>query len=162
MTFLQLSNTLPVGINDLLKDLLDVVVVLGNFRKRSFFTLIDEAVISSILHDEVNKISSLPASSVVLWADLVLAKDLDSGSTCDSIFRGKVTVVHHIDDTKLDFGVVELVRHLGVGKLEGKWFAVGAPVRVESHDPEVVSILSNFSVKVCGTELFEFSEEGLI
>ena len=162
MTGLQLSNSLLVCINDLLKDLLDVVVVLGNLRKRSLNTLINEAVISSILHDEVNKIGSLSASSIVLWMFLVRAKDFDSGGTFDAIFRGKVSVVHHIDDTKFDFGVVELVGHLGVGKLDGERLAVGAPVRIESHDPEVFRIPSNFSVKVSGVELFEISEEVLM
>ena len=71
VTGLQFSNSLPIGIYDLLKDLLDVIVVLSNLRKRSLNTLINEAVISSILHDEINKIFNLSASSVVLWILLV-------------------------------------------------------------------------------------------
>ena len=149
-------------INDLLKDLLDVVVVLGNLRKRSLNTLINEAVISSILHDEVNKIRALSAASVVLWIGLVSAEDLDSGGACDTVLRGKVTVVHHVDNAKLDFGVVELVGGLGVGKFEGERLAVGAPISVESHDPEVLSILNDGRVEVGGHERIEISEEGLI
>ena len=56
MALLKLRDTLLIGSNDLLKNLLDVVVVLGNGGNRSFNRLINEAIISSVLHDEINKI----------------------------------------------------------------------------------------------------------
>ena len=162
VTSLQLTNTLLVGIDNLLEDLLDVVVVRGHGRNGSHGVLINEAVVRCILHDEVNKIRALSAASVVLWIGLVSAEDLDSGGACDTVLRGKVTVVHHVDNAKLDFGVVELVGGLGVGKFEGERLAVGAPISVESHDPEVLCILNDGRVEVGGIERIEISEEGLI